>query len=274
MEPNQLAEAAAIAINNALDTCGARAVPGRAAVVELTGDANRPGAIDAVRAAFTAEQLHSCPVMLWHGPAEVLIGPSGALVVNELVPNTRSLDVRIHSSDATATHVVVSWLDGPSGEEVAARLANTAAIGLEVRLVREELDQLLADVIDAAYTSTANRAQIGKDPVLERVAAVRDGRDIYHYLLEVGAELLSALKRRRSSHYRRIFTAMGELDDQIAVDAVLDDLDAFIVGGELFQVHATDDQATLAALFTLVALAARAAGPQVRASAREDVLLP
>jgi hypothetical protein len=226
------------------------AVPGGGAViVELSVDADAHVAIAAVRQAFTPDQLHACPVTVWHGAAATIIGPCGAMSPIELMPDIRSLDVRVHAS----ARVVISWLDGPSREAVATRLTTMPATGLDIRLLREEFELLLADVIEAVYTVEGGPSDVAAHPVRERVGAVRDGRDIYSCLVDLAAQLLRVAKRRGGSAYARIMASTGKLDDQGAAAAALDDIGLRMLGRELFPVRAGDDDATLAAVFVVLA---------------------
>lgn len=261
------------AITTALGRDAARAVPARTVLLQLSSDANLEAAIAAVRAAVPPQQLRTAPVTLWHGPAAVLIGPLGALTVTDLMHDPLSQDLRVHPGDAARpARIVLSWVDGPSREQVAQQLATQPPIGLPIELVHERFETLLDDVFDAALTATGTPAQIAAHPVLERFRAVPDGEDTYYGLLDIVTALVLKLDRHRD--HDKWFTILGdiaELADQTAVDAVLDDLDTRLLGGQFFPVHSIDDHAMLSALFVLLALTAQTLGARTARRVRRQV---
>ncbi len=233
------------------------AVPTELAVVDLGDEVDRDSAVTAIRTVVTTGQLRATPVMLWHRGEEVLIGPHGVLVPTALVPDNPSLDVRVHVDPDGPARVVISWLDGPTREVVTRRLARQPDSGLVVDLLRGDFHTLVNDVIDAALSAAGDGRRLAAHPVLARVQAFRDGRETYYALLDVGATLLPTVKRRGRCGWSQLMRTLGELGDRHALDAVLDDLDNRIRGGEFFPVRAIDDHAMLTALFGVVALTAR-----------------
>lgn len=263
MNVNPAGLLAAHAVNEALHRGSARALPARTILLDLSDDADPVVAIAATRATFTKHHLRARPVVLWQGTSELVIGPHGVLTPRDLIPDNRSVDTRVQAG--TATRVVISWLDGPTRETVAARLAEQADTGLVIDLLREEFDALLADVLDATLTAYPDPAQLATHPVLDRVRSVNDGRDTYYHLLDVAAELLPTIKRQRGgSAYLQLLYAIRQLHDQRAVDAVLDNLDNRILGGQFFPVRDIDDDAMLTALFGILALTACSATSRTR----------
>lgn len=266
-------DSAAIVVNAALGPDTARPLPSAATVVVLRDDASLAAAIAAIREADPTLPLAACPVMLWQRDQQVLVGPGAALDVTQFVPDNPSLDVRIHSDSAQRARVVISWLDGPTREIVAQRLAALPDTGLSVELVQECLGVLAFDVVAAVFDIAAAHPLPAYHPVLDRVRAVRDGRDIYFDLLDVTKTLLHELRRYDVGLYIDALSILRELDNQDAADAVLQDVDGGGFDSEFLPVRATDEHAALVALFNLASATARRLGPARLESAREQFVL-
>ncbi len=157
--------------------------------------------------------------------------------------------------------VVISWLDGPSRDEVAARLANQPSSGLRIELVHEKFDELVDEVVDAAANAVGDPQQLTVHPVLERVRAVDHGSDTYVELLDLVAAMWPELKQRPGGDCYKVLRAVAQLDDQDAVDAVLDDVDDRVLGSPYLAVRRIDDHAMLTASFVLLALVSRVLMP-------------
>lgn len=266
----ELAVSALAAVDDALDGGSVRALATDTVLLQLSPDADLASAITAVRTCFTPQALRVNPVGLWHGLDHHLVGPAGVLCPTALVPANRSLGTRVYPSEGGSVRVVISWLNGPTRDEVAARLADQPDSGLTVELIREDFDILVQDVVDAAITATGDPRLLAAHPVLARVGAFRDGLETYYELLDLVAVLWPKVKRRRARRrYYGILRAIAQLGDHEAVGAVLDDVGIRVLGGEFLPVRPIADDAILAAVFVLLALVSRALTPGVVRATRQ-----
>lgn len=265
------AQAAAIVLNTALGAGSARAIPAAIAIVDLRDEASVSAAIAAIHRAGATLPLAACPVMIWHRDGQILVGPGGALRVRHLVPDSPSLDVRVHTETGQPARVVISWLDGPGREIVAQRLAALPDTGLQVELVRECFNDLFDDVVDAVFDTASADLPVAAHTVLDRVRAVRDGQYTYFDLLDLATALLRELRRSNLGSYRDALAVLAEVEDQAAVNAVLDDIDTRMRDGQFFPVRVIDDHAMLVALFTLASATARRLKPVARKRIRRQL---
>jgi hypothetical protein len=192
---------AVAAAQSATDPHSVRGLPGLTPRLLIESDEDWAAVARAVRAALGETKLAITPVTLSTGLDYTIIGPSGVLNLEDIVPINGTLDTWVYPAEPDSpARVVISWVDGLTVERAAAILAAQQQSGLSVELIREQISQLTEDVITAPISRADETAtEIGaSDGTSLEPDPARTGVDPggAHEPVPTGAELSTADDRR------------------------------------------------------------------------------